>query len=104
MFSFINRDHIIGIVVGAFLVLLLSFATGCTSECEEDTLDTGVTEDTDVEDTDVEDTDVEDTDTDDTDTDDTDTEDTDATGKQYLGPQEGMGLQMSSFLKQKGKN
>ena len=81
MFSFINRDHIIGIVVGAFLVLLLSFATGCTSECEEDTPDTDVTEDTDVEDTDVEDTDVEDSDTEDTDTEDTDTGDTAPTGK-----------------------
>jgi hypothetical protein len=80
MFSFINRDHIIGIVVGACLVVFLSFATGCAPE-EEDVSDTDVTEDTDVEDTDVEDTDVEDTDTEDTDTEDTDTEDTATTGK-----------------------
>ncbi len=81
MFSFISRDHIIGVLVGACLVAFLSFATGCTPECEEDTPDTDVTDTTEVEDTDVEDTDVEDTDTEDTDTDDTDTEDTATTGK-----------------------
>ena len=60
MFDFINRDHIMGFVVGIAIVVIASFATGCSSECGEVPVDTDVVEDTDTDtDTDV-DTDIRD--------------------------------------------
>jgi len=37
MFSMINKDHVTGAVFGVAILAALSFVTGCSDACDEDT-------------------------------------------------------------------